>query len=152
MGEGNENLACPSPKDFKRSFTCCKVLRHGTFRVREEGVLRIFIALKNTSSCPGSKPQSLGPVASTLTTTRLRWPNDRRRLQPIVQSRPMWQIYNFLFRVVFWDILPCKIIADRRFRGACCFHHQGLVSLARKDRGYIGVQGPGGQSWWETIG
>jgi hypothetical protein len=22
------------------------------------------------------------------------------------------------FRVVFWDILPCKIIVDRRFRGS----------------------------------
>jgi hypothetical protein len=22
-----------------------------------------------------------------------------------------------MFRVVFWDILPCKIIVDRRFRG-----------------------------------
>jgi hypothetical protein len=21
---------------------------------------------------------------------------------------------------VFWDVLPCKIIVDRRFRGACC--------------------------------
>jgi hypothetical protein len=25
-----------------------------------------------------------------------------------------------LFRVVFWDILPCKMIVDRRFRGAYC--------------------------------
>jgi hypothetical protein len=24
------------------------------------------------------------------------------------------------FRIVFWDVLPCKIIVDRRFRGACC--------------------------------
>jgi hypothetical protein len=31
------------------------------------------------------------------------------------------------FRIVFWDVLPCKIIADRRFRGACCLHHQGWV-------------------------
>jgi hypothetical protein len=30
-----------------------------------------------------------------------------------------------MFRVVFWDILPCKMIADRRFRGAYCLHHQG---------------------------
>jgi hypothetical protein len=29
------------------------------------------------------------------------------------------------FRIVFWDVLPCKIIVDRRFRGACCLHHQG---------------------------
>jgi hypothetical protein len=29
------------------------------------------------------------------------------------------------FRFVFWDVLPCKIIVDRRFRGRCCLHHQG---------------------------
>jgi hypothetical protein len=28
------------------------------------------------------------------------------------------------FRFVFWDVLPCKIIVDRRFRGTCCLHHQ----------------------------
>jgi hypothetical protein len=32
-------------------------------------VLRIFIALKSPSPWPGSNPQSLGPVVSTLTTT-----------------------------------------------------------------------------------
>jgi hypothetical protein len=32
-------------------------------------VLRIFIALKTPSPWPGSSPQPLGPVASTLTTT-----------------------------------------------------------------------------------
>jgi hypothetical protein len=28
------------------------------------------------------------------------------------------------FRIVFWDVLPCKMIVDRRFRGAYCLHHQ----------------------------
>jgi hypothetical protein len=37
--------------------------------IREEGVLRIFIALKIPLYWPGSNPQPLGPVASTLTTT-----------------------------------------------------------------------------------
>jgi hypothetical protein len=37
--------------------------------IREEGVLRIFIVLKNPKPLPGSKPQPLGPVANTLTTT-----------------------------------------------------------------------------------
>jgi hypothetical protein len=35
----------------------------------KERVLRIFIALKNQSPRLGSKPQPLGPVANTLTTT-----------------------------------------------------------------------------------
>jgi hypothetical protein len=29
------------------------------------------------------------------------------------------------FRIIFWDVPPCKIIVDRRFRGTCCLHHQG---------------------------
>jgi hypothetical protein len=37
--------------------------------IREEGVLWIFIALKNPSSWPGWNPLPLGQVASTLTTT-----------------------------------------------------------------------------------
>jgi hypothetical protein len=37
--------------------------------IQEEGVLRIFIPLKNPSPWPGSNPQPLGPVADTLTTT-----------------------------------------------------------------------------------
>jgi hypothetical protein len=36
-------------------------------------------------------------------------------------------IYSMMFRIVFWDILPCKMIVDRRFRGAYCLHHQGWV-------------------------
>jgi hypothetical protein len=26
------------------------------------------------------------------------------------------------FRFVFWDVVPCKIIVDLRFRGKCCLH------------------------------
>jgi hypothetical protein len=26
-------------------------------------------------------------------------------------------IKNIMFKIVFWDVLPCKIIVDRRFRG-----------------------------------
>jgi hypothetical protein len=25
----------------------------------------------------------------------------------------------------FWDIVPCSVGVDRRFRGAYCLHHQG---------------------------
>jgi hypothetical protein len=34
-----------------------------------------------------------------------------------------------MFRVVFWDILPCKIIVDRRFRGAYCHHRASETSV-----------------------
>jgi len=30
-----------------------------------------------------------------------------------------------MFRIVFWDVLACKMIVDRRFRGAYCLHNQG---------------------------
>jgi hypothetical protein len=72
VGKGNENLVYPYPWDFKRSFTCCKILWHGTSGFTshpKERVLRIFIALKNPSPWPGSNPQPLGSEASTLTST-----------------------------------------------------------------------------------
>jgi hypothetical protein len=28
-----------------------------------------------------------------------------------------------MFRIVFWDVLLCKIIVERRFRGTYCLHH-----------------------------
>jgi hypothetical protein len=33
------------------------------------------------------------------------------------------------FRFVFWYVLLCKIIVDRRYRGTCCLSHHGDVSL-----------------------
>jgi hypothetical protein len=30
------------------------------------------------------------------------------------------------FTFVFWDVLPCKIFIDRRFRGTCCLHHRSV--------------------------
>jgi hypothetical protein len=62
--------------------SCRKIFRHGTSSFTshpKEGVLRIFIALKNPSFWPVSNPQHLGLVASTLTTTPPRrlaeaWP------------------------------------------------------------------------------
>jgi hypothetical protein len=33
-----------------------------------------------------------------------------------------------MFRIVFWDVLPCKMIVDRRFRGAYCLNHQAWMS------------------------
>jgi hypothetical protein len=57
------------------SFTCRKILRHGTSGFTsnpKEGVLVIFISLKNPSPRPGFNPRPLGTVTSTLTTTPQR--------------------------------------------------------------------------------
>jgi hypothetical protein len=72
MGEENENL-------FYSSRGTSRVLLHvvksyvmvppALLPIRKSGVLRILIALKNPSPWPGSNPQTLGPVTSTLTTT-----------------------------------------------------------------------------------
>jgi hypothetical protein len=72
MGKRNENLVYPSPWDFKSSLTAVKSYDIGPSRFTshpKEGVLRIFISLKNPSPWPGSNLQPLGPVESTLTTT-----------------------------------------------------------------------------------
>jgi hypothetical protein len=59
-------------KYLKGSLTCRKILRHGISGFTsspKEGVLRIFIALKNPSPQSSLNPLPLGPVVSTLTTT-----------------------------------------------------------------------------------
>jgi hypothetical protein len=59
----NENLVYLSLWDFKRYFTCCKILRHGTSGFTshlKEGVLLIFITLKNPLPWPGLNLQPLG--------------------------------------------------------------------------------------------
>jgi hypothetical protein len=56
--------------------------------------------------------------------------------QDILNMNQAWELHNHIrfqvltavsmkFRFVFWVVLPCKIIVDRRFRGTCCLHHQG---------------------------
>jgi hypothetical protein len=75
MDEGVRILPYQYLKYLKGSTICRKILRHGTSGFTshpKEGVLRIFIALKNPSLCPGLNARPLGPVASTLTTTPLR--------------------------------------------------------------------------------
>jgi hypothetical protein len=50
--------------------------------------------------------------------------NDNLRVQNI-KCCVIFQVLtaaSMMFSVVFWDILPCKIIVDRRFRGAYCLH------------------------------
>jgi hypothetical protein len=53
--------------ESRSSVSVC--LATAVLAIRKEGVLRIFITLKNPLPWLGSIPQPLGPVASTLTTT-----------------------------------------------------------------------------------
>jgi hypothetical protein len=63
-GQRSENFAYQYRKYLKWSLTCYKILRHGTSGFTshpKEGVLRIFIALKNVSPRPGLNPRPLEP-------------------------------------------------------------------------------------------
>jgi hypothetical protein len=79
-GRMNENFAYSVSLIRKRIFTYRKILRHWTCGFTshpKEGVLRIFIALKNPSPRPDLNPRPLSLVASTLTTTPSRRPRCR---------------------------------------------------------------------------
>jgi hypothetical protein len=73
-GQMSENFAYQYLRYLKGSLTYLEILRHGTSVFTshlKEGVLWIFIALKNPLPQPGFNLQPLGPVAITLTTTSL---------------------------------------------------------------------------------
>jgi hypothetical protein len=55
---------------------------------------------------------------------------------------------SIMFRIVFWDVLPCKIIVDRRFRGTYCPDDGGSKYLWNVGRQlfYTAVQ-PRRQFW-----
>jgi hypothetical protein len=56
-------------------------------------------------------PPSHLPLAWPVTLSLSRYTSLYMRFQVLPAA-------SMMFRVVFWDILPCKIIVDRRFRGA----------------------------------
>jgi hypothetical protein len=71
-GQRSENFAYEYLRYVNGYLTCRKILRHGASGFTshpKEGVLRIFIALKNPPSWPGLSPRPFDRVASTLTTT-----------------------------------------------------------------------------------
>jgi hypothetical protein len=62
---------------------------------------------------------------------------------------------NMMFRAVFWVILPCKMVVDRRFRGAYCLNHgskiilHGSITLKTTLNKGVSVQRPG--LMWECF-
>jgi hypothetical protein len=63
----------------------------------------------------------------TLTTHHLV-PSSRMGRSYIVRFQVLTAA-SMMFIAVFWVVLPCKMIVDRRFRGTCCLHHQGWRQL-----------------------
>jgi hypothetical protein len=88
MDEGVRILPIQYLKYLKEYFTCHKILRHGTsgFTTHpKEGVLRNFIALKNSSPRLGLNLRPFGTVSRTLTTKP-------RRRQYIVLKWIVWSV------------------------------------------------------------
>jgi hypothetical protein len=43
-----------------------------------------------------------------------------------LRKLPFYELLaTLMLRIVFWDVLSCKMIVDRRFRGVYCLHHKG---------------------------
>jgi hypothetical protein len=53
-------------------------------------------------------------------------------MQGIVVRFQVLTAASMMFRVVFWDILPCKMIVDRRFGGSYCLivHSEGQRNIS----------------------
>jgi hypothetical protein len=58
-----------------------------------------------------------------------------------------------MFRVVFWDILPCKMIVDRRFRGGLLYNLDPFVlgSLIPDHGGSTHLWNVGRQSFYTAV-
>jgi hypothetical protein len=76
-------------------------------------------------------------ISCLLTDVKSRWPKIKtlHHCQWKRQNNVFYERFQVLtaarmkFRIVFWDVLPCKIIVDRRFRGTYCLHHQGWSTI-----------------------
>jgi hypothetical protein len=107
---GNDNFVYSSLWDFKSSFTCRKILRHGTFPLYfpyERKVCCGFLSpLKGHRLGRVLNRQPLGPVASTLTTT----PPKRLTSDGRTGNSP-----NFPWAFVCWETRPFTYACRRPY-------------------------------------
>jgi hypothetical protein len=108
--------------------------------------------------CVARRWQELAPTCQETSWNYVRWLiNEHRSLYHtmliplqkkvsvyrtvILQQSAFWTIYLYVrfqvltaastkLRFVFWDVLQCKIIVNRRFRGMCCLHHHPALMMA----------------------
>jgi hypothetical protein len=124
-GRRSENFAYQYLKYLRRSLTCRKILRHGTSGFTshpKEGVLWIFIALKNPSPRPALNPRPLVLVASTLTTTPPRWHKETHARLPsffsLLVQRPRfyWEANNDITYVLQPIKIACEVQQLAQYR------------------------------------
>jgi hypothetical protein len=106
-GLRNDNFAYQYLRFINRSLTCRKILRYGDSGFTshpKEGVLQIFIALKNPSPWLGLNPRPFGPVASSLTNTTPRWQKVNRLLQigSSDQSQMSTVKYSYIYEHTYY--------------------------------------------------
>jgi hypothetical protein len=92
---GNDNFVYSSVWEFKSSFTCRKILRHGIFPLyfpsERKACCGFLSPLKIHRLGRFLNPQPLGPVASTLTTTpHILSQCSIFRQRPLVSARERW--------------------------------------------------------------
>jgi hypothetical protein len=83
-----------------------------------------FMAYSSSTILKTSVPTSEKLHKASTTKTQILW------LKYINMRFQVLTAASMKFRFVFWDVLPCKIIVDRRFRGMCCLHPQGLMYIS----------------------
>jgi hypothetical protein len=152
MGEGNENLVYPSRVTSRVLLHAVKSYDMGPsgFTSHPRGsVLRIFIALKNKSPWPGSNPQTLGPVASTLTTTLLLVVRRQRGYlvarmarsdlwrQELAACWPLRSLLNVLSKQCGYLVARIEARSDLwRQELAACWPLRSLLNVLSKQCGY----------------
>jgi hypothetical protein len=50
--------------------------------------------------------------------------SEHRNRQRCLNRKSQKKKKKSLFRIIFWGVLPCKCMLERRFRGVYCHHHQ----------------------------
>jgi hypothetical protein len=81
--------------------------------------------------CQQSRIVAVVPITSV--TSRQRPGGDHILRAKAVFSLVRFQVLtaaSMKLKFVFWDVLPCEIIVDRRFRGTCCL----LIALMEAAR------------------
>jgi hypothetical protein len=109
-------------------------------------VLRIFIVLKNPSPWPGSDPQTLGPVASTLTTTPPRRPSRQYEHCPYSLTEYFRESRGFYWNTGLGENLKQSCIQQLSARkGEGLWRNYGPLLRSRDSRMHRGAN-------WLTFG
>jgi hypothetical protein len=107
---------------LKCSSTCYKILQYGadcSSSPLKEGMLQIFITLKNPSPSAGCEPTNLGPMASTLTTRPPRTTKIILNTKPSQEIKMRYSVIQFQLKGTTIEGIQLNLITVPR-----TVHHQ----------------------------